>query len=295
MHNISPVEDLMREHGVLHRLLLIYKNIIYRIEIGSVYNTAEIYGLAWRAARIVKRFIEEYHQALERDYIFPVLKQCRQYDELIETLLKQHNAADCVTDKIMSNLQYKRRSRFVNRHLSRLIAEYILMYEPHSAREDTVIFPTFHQLVPEEEFDRLGKEFENIEERKFGKNGFEKIIGEISQIEKSLNIYDLSRFTIECEKHLKTADNIKIAANTYYWGMDIVQYPGDEIMKVWKNSSPLQFTGFYLAPTQNQQNTSWMDKKTILAEQGWGFAPIYMGLQTGSDNLTAEQGLCKMK
>lgn len=34
----------------------------------------------------------------------------------------------------------------------------------------------------------------------------------------------------------------------YYWGMDITQYPGDEIMRVWKNTSPLQFTGFYLFP-----------------------------------------------
>lgn len=33
-----------------------------------------------------------------------------------------------------------------------------------------------------------------------------------------------------------------------------------------------------------------MSKRAALAEQGWGFAPIYVGQQTGSMKLTAEQG-----
>lgn len=32
MEEISPVEDLMREHGVLHRILLIYESIIVQIK-----------------------------------------------------------------------------------------------------------------------------------------------------------------------------------------------------------------------------------------------------------------------
>jgi hypothetical protein len=32
---ISPIEDLMREHGVLHRILLIYMDIISRLRGGK--------------------------------------------------------------------------------------------------------------------------------------------------------------------------------------------------------------------------------------------------------------------
>lgn len=69
------------------------------------------------------------------------------------------------------------------------------MYDPHSAREDTVIFPAFHKLVPAQEFKELGERFEEIEEQKFGENGFEHIVNEVANIEKVLGIYNLAQFT----------------------------------------------------------------------------------------------------
>lgn len=69
------------------------------------------------------------------------------------------------------------------------------MYEPHSAREDTVVFPAFHELVTPEEFEKLGDLFEEIEEQKFGKEGFKHIVNEVAKIEKVLGIYDLAQFT----------------------------------------------------------------------------------------------------
>ena len=37
----------------------------------------------------------------------------------------------------------------------------IRMYEPHVAREDTVLFPAFHAMFTEKEFDALGDRFED--------------------------------------------------------------------------------------------------------------------------------------
>lgn len=200
MQQVSPIEDLMREHGVLSRILLIYKNIIYRINSNSYYNIAEdIYALAWEATNIVKQFIEEYHQVLERDYVFPVLSQYEQYRELIEILLIQHEAAKCTTDEILVIFESGQRNNDTHKQLSRLLLEFVQMYEPHSAREDTVVFPAFHQLTPTDKFNEMGEKFESIEEQKFGERGFEKIVGQISQIEKALNIYELNQFTMECK------------------------------------------------------------------------------------------------
>lgn len=69
------------------------------------------------------------------------------------------------------------------------------MYEPNSAREDTVVFPAFHELVTPEEFKELGERFEKIEEQKFGENGFQHIVNEVAKIEKVLGIYNLAQFT----------------------------------------------------------------------------------------------------
>jgi hypothetical protein len=69
------------------------------------------------------------------------------------------------------------------------------MYRPHEAREDTVVFPEFKTLITEKEYDKLGDEFEDREHQLFGTEGFEGVLVKIADIEKSLGIYDLSKFT----------------------------------------------------------------------------------------------------
>lgn len=108
---ISPVEDLMREHGILHRILLIYKNIIRRIQVNGIHTSEEIYTYAHEATMILKQFIEEYHQVLEEEYVFPVLEQHEEYKPLIQTLKTQHESAKCTTDEILKLLEAKGRKK----------------------------------------------------------------------------------------------------------------------------------------------------------------------------------------
>jgi hypothetical protein len=46
----------------------------------------------------------------------------------------------------------------------------------------------------------------------------------------------------------------------------------------------LKWTGFYLKPPEHP-DTSWMGASADLKLQGWGFAPLYVGLQEGDPNL----------
>ncbi len=69
------------------------------------------------------------------------------------------------------------------------------MYEPHAAREDTVLFPAFKKLVTPKEYDDLGDEFEKTEQDLFGKDGFEKNVAEVAALEKQMGTYDLAQFT----------------------------------------------------------------------------------------------------
>jgi hemerythrin-like domain-containing protein len=78
--------------------------------------------------------------------------------------------------------------------LSRAIREFIRMYRPHAAHEDTVLFPAFRAIVSPEEYDELGEKFEEKEEKLFGKGGFDKMVEEVAALEKTLGIYDLMQF-----------------------------------------------------------------------------------------------------
>lgn len=196
---ISPIEDLMREHGVLKRIILIYGDIISRLRGEKPYYSCLVYPAALNATNIAKKFIEEYHQILEEQYIFPRFQQSLQYIQLIQTLLKQHNAARCLTAMILQLLNSQFACSTTQRfQLVCLLSLYIRMYEPHSAREDTVVFPAFHNIVSEEVFKELGEKFEEIEKQKFGENGFQSIAQQIAQIEQALGIYVLEQFTPNC-------------------------------------------------------------------------------------------------
>jgi hemerythrin-like domain-containing protein len=77
------------------------------------------------------------------------------------------------------------------------MASFTRMYRPHAAREDTVLYPAFRSVISPKEFMALGATFENKEERLFGENGFEKIVGQVADLEKQLGIYQLTQFTPE--------------------------------------------------------------------------------------------------
>jgi hypothetical protein len=69
------------------------------------------------------------------------------------------------------------------------------MYRPHYAREDTVVFPAFREVVPPEEFAKLADQFEDRERETLGPEGFEKAVAQVARIEEAMGIADLNQFT----------------------------------------------------------------------------------------------------
>ena len=74
-----------------------------------------------------------------------------------------------------------------------------------------------------------------------------------------------------------------------FYGMDLAAYPGDDVMQAWWDNSPFCYTGFYLGPAPYHPDTSFMDQRQVLVDQGWGLLPIYVGRQADSWNL--DQGI----
>ena len=139
---VSPTEDLMREHGVLRRILLVYGEVIRRVDAG---NSVEAEPIA-KAATIVRAFIEDYHEKDEEEFVFPRFRKAGKLTGLVDVLLQQHQVGRTLTAQVQrlatpGTLQ-KPESRVEIAQTMRLFRR---MYEPHSAREDTVLFPAFRK------------------------------------------------------------------------------------------------------------------------------------------------------
>jgi len=189
---VSPAEDLMREHGALRRILLIYHEWIKRL---ATKRYTQIETLT-ESSRIVRSFVEDYHEKLEEEYLFPRFKKAGKLLDLVNVLLQQHQAGRRLTDATLQLSNTRSLNNATDKQtLTSSLSAFIRMYEPHAAREDTVLFPAFHELLPAVEYDNLGDAFEDKEHELFGDNGFEDMVDRVASIEKSLGIYDLSQFT----------------------------------------------------------------------------------------------------
>ncbi len=189
---VTPAEDLMREHGVLKRILLVYREAVRRLDERQDLPPEPLA----EAAGIIRHFIEDYHEKLEEDHLFPRFRKAGRLVELVDVLTKQHQAGRRVTDVTMRLATTQAmRDADQRRQLTQSLQQFIRMYEPHEAREDTVLFPAIRSVVSANEFDSLGDEFEKKENQLFGENGFEKMVDKVAVIEKALGIYDLNLFT----------------------------------------------------------------------------------------------------
>src|SRR5271163_2847022 len=189
---VTPPEDLMREHGVLKRVLLVYREGIRRLQAGEQDPTHALKS----GAGIIRNFIEDYHEPLEEQYVFPKLEQAGKLTDITTVLRTQHQRGRVLTDRVLvattgaAALDQRARDALVQD-----MSAFIRMYEPHEAREDTVVFPALRDVVPARQFRDLAEIFEDEEHRRFGQTGFQGVVEKVADIEKSLGIYDLSQFT----------------------------------------------------------------------------------------------------
>jgi hypothetical protein len=84
----------MREHGVLKRILLIYGEAIRRIDNNEDLPPEPLAD----SAKIIRQFVEDYHEKLEEDFLFPRFEKANKLVDLVGVLLHQHQAGRRLTD-----------------------------------------------------------------------------------------------------------------------------------------------------------------------------------------------------
>jgi hemerythrin-like domain-containing protein len=188
----SPNEDLMTEHGLLIRVLLIYRYLGDQQAAGKPVLAEHPHA----AALVVHDFIENFHEELEEAYVFPRLRQAGQLDSTLATLLLQHARGRERTQLILADSPGTGPlPRAAAARVADSMAAFVRMYEPHEAREDTVVYPAFRSLLTPAEIAELGAHFADLEQEQFGRNGFAEMVSRVAAIEQALGIYDLAQFT----------------------------------------------------------------------------------------------------
>ena len=188
---VTPTEDLMREHGVLQRILLIYEAGARRIGGGEDIDPV----VFTQAAETMRDFIHDYHEKSEEELVFPRFKKAGRMVELVEVLQVQHTAGRKLTDRILQTAETSRGNKEQRTAMIDAMQATITLYRPHAAREDTNIFPTLRSLMTPNEFEELGETLEKSEVAKFGNDGFEKVAKRVEQIEKRIGTDDLAQAT----------------------------------------------------------------------------------------------------
>jgi hemerythrin-like domain-containing protein len=189
---VTPTEDLMQEHGVLRRLLLIYDAMGSRLSQGGEVPLEVLR----EATGVIRRFVEDYHEKDEEEYLFTRFEKAGKLVELVKVLYQQHQAGRKLTTALQGLLSQGRWGKAPERQQAAVyLHAFARMYRPHAAREDTVLYPAFRAVISPKEFLDLGEKFEAKEEKLFGKDGFEKVVAQVAHLEQRLGIYELSQFT----------------------------------------------------------------------------------------------------
>lgn len=187
---VTPVEDLMREHGVLRRVMYLYDETIARLD-GHREVPLDVVAAC---AGIIRRVIEDYHEKLEEDFLFPRFEQAGRLADLTAILRRQHQAGRSLTDQIVvlakAPLADSERAK-----LASVLHSFNHMYRPHAAREDTVLFPELRGLLGAKAYVELGDEFEDKEKEMLGDHGFEHAVADVAKLEQAFGVDDLAKLT----------------------------------------------------------------------------------------------------
>ena len=191
---VGAVEDLMREHGVLRRALLVYIESVPKLRANPGSLSADAIA---RTAKLFRSFGEDYHEEkLEEAHIFPAVKKSGgAAAAYVDVLKAQHDRGREITNYILSVTDKGTIGTGDAEPLARAFETFVLMYQNHTAREDTIVFPAWKGALSERQLHEMGDKFEDIERQTFGKDGFDDAVKQIGQIEETLGLADLAQFT----------------------------------------------------------------------------------------------------
>jgi hypothetical protein len=94
LEEVPPTEDLMREHGLLNRVLIIYDTLIAQLKEKQLINN----NIVLQAATIMRDFVHNYHEKQEEAHIFTIFEKNNSMMDMVAILKEQHQVGRRITD-----------------------------------------------------------------------------------------------------------------------------------------------------------------------------------------------------
>jgi hemerythrin-like domain-containing protein len=189
---VTAVEDLMREHGVIRRALVVYREAAQRLRTKAGDVPADALQ---KTARLLRSFGEDYHEKkLEEVHIFPAVKRAGGVAAgYVDVLIAQHDRGREINDWIVARAGASRTLTDIEM-IAQALEAFARMYEEHAALEDTVVFPAWKKTMSAKRLHEMGELFEDIEHKTFGKDGFDDAVEQITAIVRAFRL-ELAQFT----------------------------------------------------------------------------------------------------
>ena len=186
---LGPGENLLEDHGVLRRTLLVFEEIERRLRTGTEL-APEVVG---QAARLVRGFVQDHHERMEERFVFPVFEDDPAMVPLIRVLKEQHDAGRELVGRILQLSHPKSlRDRGSRREMAEALHAFSRMYEPHMAREDTELFPRLREILDPPAYRSLSDRLEQERRERWGEEGFAKAMEEVASLERTVGIENLA-------------------------------------------------------------------------------------------------------
>ena len=188
---VPPTEEVMREHGVVHRLLMVYDEVGRRLA-----REQDVPSVVLNANTLVDSFIENFHEELEESLIFNEFRSAGSHTALVQELSKQHRLGRRIAQRayFLAGKSDPMEDP-TRRQLIRACRTYARMYRAHAAYEDSVLLPAFRDIVSEDKFRKIGEEYTRREKERWGSDGVTGLLQELREIEELLDIGSLDSFT----------------------------------------------------------------------------------------------------
>jgi hemerythrin-like domain-containing protein len=190
--SISPTEILSREHAIMERLMIVLESSIARIADGEEIDLFPVN----HAAITIKEFGADHHMVDEEQFIFPKLREAGTMDRLVDTLELQHDKGREIIGRII-DLTRAGHIDDLGRlnELASLCMSFVIMYRPHAAWEETVVFPALYDIATENYIDNINLRMHDEERAIMSDPGLRRLMDNLRKIEKEAGTSELERFT----------------------------------------------------------------------------------------------------
>lgn len=189
---ISPTEMLSRDHAIAERLILVFESMIARIADGEKSDLRPIN----MAALMLKEVVAEHHMKDEERLIFPRIEASGQYGDLVKTLRLQHDRGRAIIDRIIDMTQKGSIENLGEMNeMVNLCLSFAIMYRPHAAVEETVIFPALYDFSSNDEILNIEAIMRGEEKGLMKNEQFRRVLDSLAEIEAQAGTADIRRFT----------------------------------------------------------------------------------------------------